>query len=67
MRFNLRLHTEKFSLVPFNYQYPLSAAIYKIIQSADHAFAAFLHDTGYGKGHKSFKLFTFSDIKTPFR
>ena len=52
--------------LPFNYQYPLSAAIYKIIQSADHEFAAFLHDKGYGKEGKSFKLFTFSDIKTPF-
>ncbi|MEJ7740545.1 MAG: CRISPR-associated endoribonuclease Cas6 [Chitinophagaceae bacterium] len=55
------------ALLPFNYQYPLSAAIYKIIQSADKAFASFLHDTGYGSGHKSFKLFTFSDIRTPFQ
>ena len=54
------------ALLPFNYQYPLSAAIYKIIQSADADFATFLHNTGYGSGHKSFKLFTFSDIKTPF-
>lgn len=67
MRFKLNLQsTQKQSLLPFNYQYPLSSAIYKIIQSADAGFAAFLHNTGYGKGHKSFKLFTFSDIKTPF-
>jgi CRISPR-associated endoribonuclease Cas6 len=66
MRFKLSLHTAKGSLLPFNYQYPLSAAVYKIIQSADPAFALFLHNTGYGKGHKSFKLFSFSDIRTPF-
>lgn len=67
MHFKLNLQsTQKQSLLPFNYQYPLSAAIYKIIQSADAKFAAFLHNTGYGKGHKSFKLFTFSDLKTPF-
>jgi CRISPR-associated endoribonuclease Cas6 len=53
--------------LPANYQYPLSAVIYKIIQKADAEFAAFLHDTGYGKGFKSFKLFTFSDIITPFK
>jgi len=67
MRLKLTLQTlHKPAYLPFNYQYPLSAAIYKIIQSADAAFATFLHDTGYGSGHKSFKLFTFSDIKTPF-
>lgn len=67
MRLKLTLQTlHKPVLLPFNYQYPLSAAIYKIIQSADAEFAAFLHDKGYGEGHKSFKLFTFSDIKTAF-
>jgi CRISPR/Cas system endoribonuclease Cas6 (RAMP superfamily) len=44
MRFKLLLHTSKGSLLPFNYQYPLSAAIYKIIQRADREFALFLHD-----------------------
>jgi CRISPR-associated endoribonuclease Cas6 len=66
MRFKLNLQSKKQAALPFNYQYPLSAAIYKIIQSADAEFAAFLHNTGYGEGYKSFKLFTFSDIKTPF-
>ena len=67
MRFKLNLQShQRHSLLPFNYQYPLSAAIYKIIQSADADFAAFLHYRGYGEGHKSFKLFTFSDIRTPF-
>lgn len=66
MRFRLSLSTIGGALVPFNYQYPLSSAIYKIIQRADEKFAAFLHNTGYGEGHKSFKLFTFSDIQTPF-
>jgi CRISPR-associated endoribonuclease Cas6 len=67
MRLKLTLHTKgRNALLPFNYQYPLSAAIYKIIQSADRDFASFLHDTGYGSSHKNFKLFTFSDINTPF-
>jgi CRISPR-associated endoribonuclease Cas6 len=67
MRLKLTLQTvHKPALLPFNYQYPLSSAIYKIIQSADSEFATFLHDKGYGEGHKRFKLFTFSDIKTSF-
>ncbi len=67
MRFKLNLQSlQRQALLPFNYQYPLSAAIYKIIQSADAEFASFLHNTGYGQGPKSFKLFTFSDIRTPF-
>jgi CRISPR-associated endoribonuclease Cas6 len=55
------------AFLPVNYQYPLSAVIYKIIQKTDEHFAAFLHETGYGKGNKRFKLFTFSDIITPFK
>jgi CRISPR-associated endoribonuclease Cas6 len=67
MRFLLKLQTiQTKALIPFNYQYPLSSAIYKIIQAADREFASFLHNTGYGEGHKSFKLFTFSDVRTPF-
>jgi CRISPR-associated endoribonuclease Cas6 len=70
MRFRLNL-TSAFrgSIIPVNYQYPLSAAIYKIIERADSAYAQFLHDTGYRQSGslKSFKLFTFSDIRTPFK
>ena len=67
MRFKLLLYTpHNRSSLPFNYQYPLSAAIYKIIERADNEFAAFLHNSGYTNGGKTFKLFTFSDIRTPF-
>ncbi len=66
MRFRLSLHASPQSLLPFNYPYSLSSAIYKVIQRADAGFAAFLHNTGYGEGQKSFKLFTFSDLRTPF-
>src|SRR4051794_13075965 len=67
MRLKLTLQTLHHpAFLPFNYQYPLSSAIYKIIRSADKEFATFLHNKGYGEGYKSFKLFTFSDIKTSF-
>lgn len=56
------------AVLPLNYQYPLSAAIYKIIGKADEDYAFFLHEQGYKKAdsHKTFKLFTFSDLNTPF-
>lgn len=67
MRFQLNLIiTGPGRHLPANYQYPLSAAIYRIIQHADEDYAVFLHDQGYGHG-KSFKLFTFSDLRVPFR
>ncbi|WP_417884910.1 CRISPR-associated endoribonuclease Cas6 [Zunongwangia sp.] len=50
--------------LPINYQYPLSAAIYKIIDHADKEYAKFLHQEGYGKGYK---FFTFSDLNAKFK
>ena len=67
MRFLLQLtSTRPNQRISFNYQYSLSAAIYKIIERADETYANFLHEDGYGTGGKSFKFFTFSDIRTPF-
>lgn len=68
MKFRLTLSPSELpALLPFNYQYPLSSAIYKTIQHADETYAAFLHNRGYAEGYKNFKLFTFSDLRTPFR
>ncbi len=71
MRFKLKLFAIHFpAVLPCNYQYPLSAVIYKILRQADSHYAHFLHETGYrqsGSALKSFKLFTFSDIKTLFK
>ncbi len=65
MQFLLRLSSQKAGVtIPINYQYPLASAIYRILEKADREYAEFLHEKGYGKG---FKLFTFSDIRCPFR
>lgn len=68
MRFILTLQNPQpgKNVITLNYQYPLSAAIYKIIQRADETYATFLHDQGYQYGSKTFKFFTFSDFRTPF-
>lgn len=65
MRFKIQLLQDgDDAVLPINYQYPLSAAIYKILAKGDTDYAKFLHESGYGKG---FKLFTFSDLRLKFK
>ncbi|HLS31090.1 MAG TPA: CRISPR-associated endoribonuclease Cas6 [Flavobacteriaceae bacterium] len=66
MRFKIQLHLKDKAQakIPINYQYPLSAAIYKILAKGDEEYAKFLHAEGYGKGYK---FFTFSDLKGSFK
>lgn len=66
MRFNitLRVNGDVFGRrLPLNYQYELSAAVYRILASKDKEFAYWLHENGFQteKG-KIFKLFTFSRL-----
>ena len=64
MRFNLVLEVNKHAFgnkLPINYQYEQSAAIYKILSSADEAYASWLHDNGFRlENGKTFKLFVYS-------
>lgn len=50
-------------MLPMDYQYYISAWIYKVIGQADPAFAHFLHSQGYADGNKQFKLFAYSPLK----
>jgi CRISPR-associated endoribonuclease Cas6 len=45
-----------------DYQYYLSAWIYKVIDKADPEFSNFLHTEGYTAGNKRFKLFNYSPL-----
>lgn len=69
MRIELILNTtdKDKSTIPVNYQYPLSAWIYRTISEGNHEFAAFLHNKGFITGTKSYKLFTFSQLHFPPR
>ncbi|MCS6930052.1 MAG: CRISPR-associated endoribonuclease Cas6 [Saprospiraceae bacterium] len=49
--------------IPLNYQYELSAWIYRVLQEADADYARFLHNEGYVSGSKLFKLFCFSNLE----
>ena len=60
MRFKITFtRTGKQRMLPMDYQYYLSAWIYKVIGKADRAFAEFLHAEGYSDGHRRFKLFNY--------
>lgn len=64
MRVLLNIINEKQTEIPVNYQYPVSAWIYKVFNKADGYFAHWLHEHGYAfNGDHKFKLFNFSHIK----
>lgn len=50
--------------IPLNYNYAVSALIYKTIAESSPEFAQRLHEKGFIVGEKTFKLFTFSRIET---
>ncbi len=64
MRFELTLNrTTKQRMLPMDYQYYISAWIYKVLDQANKGFAQFLHRKGYGQNEtKLYKLFCFSRL-----
>ncbi len=63
MRFKLNLSiTGKQNQIPINYQYPISAWIYKTIHEGNKEFADWLHEKGYTDGKKNFKGFCYSNL-----
>lgn len=51
--------------LPINYQYELSASIYKILSRSDISYSEWLHENGFVTDNKRFKLFTFSHLNIP--
>lgn len=52
--------------VPLNYNYPVSAAVYKLLNQACPEYAGWLHDRGYkSPANRLLKLFTFSRLDIP--
>jgi len=64
VRIKLTLQCSKGSIIALNNRYELSAVLYKILANADKDFATWLHDRGYGKDGRQFKLFTFGFLQT---
>ncbi len=56
----------KRQVLPLNYQYPLSAWVYKVLAQGDNEAAKLLHENGFKlPNQKAFKLFTFSGLQFP--
>lgn len=66
MRFKITLKVNESAFgkkLPLNYQYELSAAVYRIFASSDKEFATWLHENGFHtESGYIFKLFTFSRL-----
>jgi CRISPR-associated endoribonuclease Cas6 len=70
MRIRLTLRPAHHSLsIPLNYQYYLSAAIYRWIERSSRDYALFLHERGFSPEGmvRSFKHFCFSQLIVPRR
>lgn len=66
MRLKIQFDTvSKSSEIPVNYQYPLSAWIYRTIATGNHEFSDFLHNSGFTASGKTFRFFTFSQLFFP--
>lgn len=63
MRFKLIITAQRGNSIPINYQYPLSAAIYKILATGDAQYAEWLHQEGYAADSYNFKLFSYSRLR----
>lgn len=60
MRLLLKLRAKTSDKLSFNYNYSLSAAIYKLLNFGSPEFSSFLHDIGYESNNKYYKFFTFA-------
>ncbi len=65
MRLSLVLRLVDGTTLPCNYMYELSSCLYKVLNEGDSEFTAWLHNKGYCKEKKAFKLFTFSNLYIP--
>lgn len=68
MRIKLKLQIQPEVLgraIPINYQYELSAAIYRVLAGANDEYSSWLHENGFMSGGKKFKLFTYSRLIIP--
>lgn len=57
------MHNKPGSRLSLNYRYELAAAVYKILERADPAFSAWLHDVGFPLEGRKFKLFAISSLR----
>jgi len=62
LRAEIKLKVKAKTLIPYNYQYALTALIYRGLGIESERLASFLHGVGFREGVKTFKFFTFSPL-----
>lgn len=62
IKLKLELVNPMENLLPINYQYAVSSWIYKTLQRGNENFATRLHEQGYRKDQKIYRLFLFSNL-----
>lgn len=62
MELQIKLSLLRGNKLPINYQYELSAWIYKVIERANAEYSDFLHNKGFQHAGKQFRMFTFSQL-----
>jgi CRISPR-associated endoribonuclease Cas6 len=62
IKLNLELVNPMDNLLPINYQYAVSSWIYNTLRKGNGEFATWLHEQGYRKDHKIYRLFHFSNL-----
>lgn len=63
IRLTFQLQNRRQNQLPINYQYAVSAWIYKMFHSSNPDFSEWLHNQGYSLENKKFKLFCFSELQ----
>ncbi len=63
MRIRITLNHKNGIKIPINYTYYIQSWIYKVLSKADPTFSKWLHDNGYEKDGRKFKLFTYGRLK----
>lgn len=68
MRFKLTITVDRRAfgnLLPLNYQYELSAFVYRTIERTNATYSKWLHENGFKLDAKQFRLFNFSHFQIP--
>lgn len=63
MRIKLLLDAGTPLIVPWDYRTTLTKAIYDVLGVADNKYSSWLHDQGYTKGKRKYKLFVYSNLR----
>jgi len=63
MRLKILFETKKDTLIPWSYHSELTKLVYNLVGLSDKNYSTWLHDEGYRKNKKIYRLFVFSDLQ----